>query len=61
MSEFLGVLGKLSENGLVKIAVYTIVGFLGAESIACISGYDLEIGRQGIRCHKHNEASASFA
>ena len=36
MSEFFGILGKLSENGLVKIA-------------------GLEIGKQGISCHKRSE------
>lgn len=55
MSEFFGILGKLSENGLVKIAGYTVLGFLGAEGIACLSGYNLEIGKQGISCHKHSE------
>lgn len=55
MSKFLGILGKLSEKGLVKVAGYTILGFLGAEGIACLTGYDLEISRQGISCHKHSE------
>ena len=55
MSEFFGILGKLSENGLVKIAGYTILGLLGAEGIACLSGYDLEIGKQGMSCHQQSD------
>ena len=55
MREFFGVLGRLSEHGVVKIAGYAILGFLGLEGIACLSGYDLEISRQGFRCQKHTE------
>lgn len=58
MSEFIGIFGKLSESSLVKIAGYFILGILGVEGIACLSGYDLEIGRQGLRCYKHSEVQS---
>lgn len=55
MSEFFGILGNLSEDGLVKVVGCTTLALVATVVIVCSSGCDLEIGKGRISIHKHFE------